>query len=97
MSFDRKSHHGRISLQASRNFVQSLIKPTILPILTSVSRDEEAKVPFPWSAFLSQPLFHPKHKLILNPQKFRQVYQVRLLESCLRKFPSTNFWQMRDK
>jgi hypothetical protein len=97
VSFDRQSHPGGISLEASRNSAQSRAKQTIIPILTIVSRDEEAKVPFPWSAFLSQPVFHPKHKLILNPHKFRQVYEVRLLESCLRKFPSTNFWKMRDK
>ncbi|WP_310489444.1 hypothetical protein [Chamaesiphon sp. VAR_69_metabat_338] len=58
--------------------------------ITIVSSGELPKVPFPWSAFLSQPIFHPKHKLILNPTVFRQIYQVRLLESCLRKqLPST--------
>ncbi|WP_309727893.1 hypothetical protein [Chamaesiphon sp. OTE_75_metabat_556] len=50
-----------------------------------MSSGESPKVPFPWSAFLSQPVFHHKHKLILNPSAFKQVYQVRLLESCLRK------------
>ncbi|MCY7337247.1 MAG: hypothetical protein LH613_13710 [Chamaesiphon sp.] len=50
-----------------------------------MSSGETPQVPFPWSAFLSQPVFHQKHKIILNPTVFRQVYQVRLLESCLQK------------
>ncbi|WP_310423900.1 hypothetical protein [Chamaesiphon sp. VAR_48_metabat_135_sub] len=50
-----------------------------------MSSDETPKVPFPWSAFLSQPVFNPKFKLILNPGLFQQVYQIRLLESCLQK------------
>jgi hypothetical protein len=53
--------------------------------ITIVISDETPKVPFPWSAFLSQPVFHPKYKLILNPQKFQEIYHVRLLESCLRQ------------
>ncbi|WP_310410360.1 hypothetical protein [Chamaesiphon sp. OTE_8_metabat_110] len=50
-----------------------------------MSSDETPQVPFPWSAFLSQPVFHPRHKLILDPTRFRKIYQVRLLESCLHK------------
>jgi hypothetical protein len=58
----------------------------------TVSKDETPKVPYPWSAFLSQPLFHPKVKLILNPAVFQQRYQVRLLESCLQKrLPSNRY------
>ncbi|WP_373547708.1 hypothetical protein [Chamaesiphon sp.] len=56
-----------------------------------MSSGETPKVPFPWSAFLSQPVFNHRRKLILNPTVFRQVYQVRLLESCLQKqLPSTS-------
>jgi hypothetical protein len=58
--------------------------------ITIVSR-EQAKVPFPWSAFLSQPIFDPKQKLILNPHKFQQIYHARLLESCLRRFHPNNY------
>lgn len=61
--------------------------------ITIVSSDEQAKVPFPWSAFLSQPIFHPKHKLILNPHKFQQIYHARLLESCLRRLHTNNYRQ----
>jgi hypothetical protein len=51
-----------------------------------MSKEEAtAKVPFPWSAFLSQPVFNPKFKLILNPDKFQYVYHILLLESCLQR------------
>ncbi|WP_310485634.1 hypothetical protein [Chamaesiphon sp. VAR_48_metabat_403] len=57
-----------------------------------MSSGETPKVPFPWSAFLSQPVFQRKYKLILNPGLFQQVYQVRLLESCLQKqLPSARY------
>jgi hypothetical protein len=58
---------------------------SLYPHYRIVSSEKDPQVPFPWSAYLSQPLFHPKHKLILNPTAFRQKYQVRLLESCLNK------------
>ncbi|WP_157260075.1 hypothetical protein [Chamaesiphon minutus] len=50
-----------------------------------MSSDETPTVPFPWSAFLSQPVFNHKHKLILNPSLFKKIYHIRLLESCLQK------------
>ena len=58
--------------------------------LKIVSNEETPKIPYPWSAFLSQPVFHPKIKLILNPVLFQQVYQVRLLESCLQRRIASN-------
>jgi hypothetical protein len=62
-----------------------------------VSRDEKAKVPFPWSAFLSQPVFNSKFKLILNPVEFQRWYEVRLLESCLRQLPAASLPRLRDR
>ena len=63
---------------------------------TIVPSDTTPKVPFPWSAYLSQPLFQPNIKLILNPTEFRAIYQVQLLESCLRQLPAvTNYPRLR--
>jgi hypothetical protein len=47
--------------------------------------EETAKVAFPWSAFLSQPVFDPNFKLILNPAKFQYIYHILLLETCLQR------------
>jgi hypothetical protein len=60
-----------------------------------VLTEETPKVPFPWSAFLSQPVFHRKLKLILNPTKFQQIYHLRLLESCLRQSSADNYRKLR--
>ena len=47
---------------------------------------DSATVRFPWVAFISQPIGHPdpKIKLIINPAKFQKLYQIWLLENCLR-------------
>lgn len=43
------------------------------------------KLQFPLWAFLNQPLFHPKFKVVLNPNRFQQLYRMQLLERCLQK------------
>ena len=50
---------------------------------------DSARVRFPWVAFISQPIGHhnPKIKLIINPVKFKRLYQIWLLENCLRCEP----------
>ena len=47
---------------------------------------DSARVRFPFVAFISQPIEHPdpKIKLIINPVKFKKLYQIWLLENCLR-------------
>jgi hypothetical protein len=45
------------------------------------------RVPFPWVAYISQPLDRPDVKLILNPIKFQSLYHRWLLENCVRKNP----------
>jgi hypothetical protein len=50
-----------------------------------MSEEKAVKISFPWSAFLSQPVFDPKFKLILNPHKFQYIYNVLLLEACLQR------------
>jgi hypothetical protein len=47
--------------------------------------EDKIKVKFPWWAFLNQPVFDSKVKLILNPREFQRNHQVRLLERCLRR------------
>lgn len=42
------------------------------------------KVPFPWVAFISQPIGHPEVQLIINPAKFQKLYKIWFLENCLR-------------
>jgi hypothetical protein len=46
---------------------------------------DAAKVRFPWVAFISQPIGHPEVKLIINPVKFQKLYQIWMLENCLRQ------------
>jgi hypothetical protein len=48
---------------------------------------DSVKVTFPWTAYLNQPLTHPNPRinLILNPTKFKKLYQIWLLEQCLAR------------
>jgi hypothetical protein len=57
-------------------------------IITStplMSLEKPAKLKFPVWAFLNQPLFNPTFRVILNPSRFQQLYQLQLLERCLQK------------
>ncbi len=40
---------------------------------------------FPLRAFLNQPVFSRKSKLVLNPARFWQLYRVQYLERCWHK------------
>ena len=63
-------------------------------LYTAYKFRDSAKVGFPWAAYLHQPLSHPKPSinLILNPLKFKKLYQIWLLELCLtREVPTKKF------
>jgi hypothetical protein len=47
--------------------------------------EKPVKLNFPIWAFLNQPLFNPNFRVILNPNRFRQLYHLQLLERCLQK------------
>jgi hypothetical protein len=55
------------------------------PLGFLMSLEQPAKLKFPVWAFLNQPLFHPKFKVVLNPLRFQQLYQMQFLERCLCK------------
>jgi hypothetical protein len=59
---------------------------SISPLLQHpMSPEKPAKLKFPIWAFLNQPLFDPNFKVILHPQRFKQLYHLQFLERCLQK------------
>ncbi|PSB23723.1 hypothetical protein C7B82_29770 [Stenomitos frigidus ULC18] len=48
------------------------------------------KLTFPIWQFLSQPIFDPSFKVILQPSRFWRLHQVSLLERCLSKECASN-------
>lgn len=45
-------------------------------------KQNSTKPQFPFWQFLDQPLFDPTRKLVLNPRRFWQMYQIQMLERC---------------
>lgn len=45
----------------------------------------QIKLGFPVWQYLNQPLFQINSRTVLNPYRFRYLYQVQLLERCLAK------------
>lgn len=40
---------------------------------------------FPIWPYLNQPLFHGHYQVVFNPQRFRYLYTIALLERCLEQ------------
>lgn len=44
---------------------------------------QHAKLYFPFRQFLTQPVFDPRFKVVLNPRHFYRLHQIALFERCL--------------